>query len=327
MEVDRDDPRLKEEFLDLVADQAKYAAGKSAGDMPLVHGGFGKGGANAEDIAAQWPQKRRRSFSDKPPPREENWERRSRSRSRSWSPRRQRWRERAFRPKGARGSREGASRRQQEANDKAMLNFFQQADKITKDVKTAVDNQIPKGDKKKTISSGDVPLAATYGLNPRFQWDHKTGCFLDAMSGFYFDIHKHLYFFQGKYYEWVESSGKYVAVEDEVRINGPKSSGFVSTQPTMPNQPPTAAVAQPAAKAAAPVPKKAKPVGKPIGLQKGYIDMQRLCCLLCKRKFKTEQQIRKHELFSDLHRKNIAAKREEAAKKTKAQGGGWGVVS
>jgi len=55
-------------------------------------------------------------------------------------------------------------------------------------------------------------------------------------------------------------------------------------------------------------------VGTPIGLESlgPLIDTEKLCCLLCRRKFKSLEILKKHELKSDLHRKNIALKRDGA---------------
>jgi len=63
-----------------------------------------------------------------------------------------------------------------------------------------------------------------------------------------------------------------------------------------------------------PIPTSSKPipVGTPIGLASlgPLIDTEKLCCLLCRRKFKSLEILKKHELKSDLHRKNIALKRD-----------------
>jgi len=160
------------------------------------------------------------------------------------------------------------------------------------------------------------PSPEQYGLDSRFEWRSEHQCFKDEESGFYYDIHRKLYFFENQYYDFDEVQMKYVVIED-VDNYVPGSKKVEETKPKEPDKPIKFAFSKKLSKkqAAAFAAVAKKPVLGGIipskAPEEGYIDLKRLCCLLCKRKFKTIEQLQKHELHSKLHKTNLEAKRQE----------------
>ena len=59
-----------------------------------------------------------------------------------------------------------------------------------------------------------MPKATDFGIADTFQWDPSANCFYDPNSGYYFDIHRHLYYFNGHFYNWDIKQQQYVKVKD-----------------------------------------------------------------------------------------------------------------
>lgn len=51
-------------------------------------------------------------------------------------------------------------------------------------------------EKQKNFTSipSEIPKASDYFISDVFKWDAESGCFYDPASGYYFDIHRRLYF-------------------------------------------------------------------------------------------------------------------------------------
>ena len=59
-----------------------------------------------------------------------------------------------------------------------------------------------------------IPKASDYGIADSFKWDAKNQCFFDAGSQYYYDIRRRLYYFQGNFYNWDDTTQHYVIVPD-----------------------------------------------------------------------------------------------------------------
>jgi len=221
---------------------------------------------------------------------------------------------------------------------------------INQHKKSEIITTVPTASATPSAPENNYPQAIHYGLASVFKWDPESGCFYDSNSGYYFDIHRKLYYFDAMYYDWDETQMKYVPVPNpsdtqqaKPGVTSPNLQPTTNSQGTNQIQPlnQTAplkmafktkladqlkniqqqklnqlTVAKPTK------PKRVKSMKvkvlkqpktkkkKAPSFKQGYIDYNKLCCLLCKRKFKNKEKLEKHELHSDLHKSNLAKQRK-----------------